>query len=159
MLNVRWERLSVGEATARNYDPSRDRDFILAAALAFAAEAAPAFLPTDLNSVAEQIDRPDTCIGVTEVDGAPVGAVGFQFAPYGWNKALLVASELFWWVDPRHDRSGAALTLLGWAQIALRSSGAHVQNWSAMRSSPDSVHRIYARKGMVPLQIGYWGAI
>ena len=151
--------LSVGEATARNFDPERDLPFCAAAAAAFAAEAAVKFLPVNPEHVENVLARPNVIIGIAEVEGRQVGAVGFEFSPYAWNEDVLVAGELFWWVDPAAVRSGAALALKKWAKIALAASGAHAQRWSAIHTSPDAVHAIYRRDKLVPLQIDYWGSL
>lgn len=151
--------LSAGKATARNFDQYRDWDFALKVGEDFARAVDVDFLPPTRKGVEAILGAPNTIIGIAEVEGAQVGALGFQFVPYMWNPDIIVASELFFWVYPEHSRSGAAVALTKWAKIALLASGADVETWSSVPTSPESLHRYYRRRGLRPLSMGYWGAL
>ena len=88
-------------------------------------------------------------IFVAEKDGASVGMLGVAVAPHLMSGDLM-ASEVFWWVEPR--ARGLGLKLLRAAERWARAEGATVLQLVA----PDAAARtLYERLGFVQIETAY----
>lgn len=54
----------------------------------------------------------DGCVFMAEKDGEPIGAAAMMRAPKWFNPAIVIAMELFWWVEPEHRNGTAGMRLL-----------------------------------------------
>lgn len=82
-------------------------------------------IPYCPDSVAELCRQ---CIGqglliVAEDEQGIAGMVGAVAVPWQFNRAVLVAAELFWWVEPRARNGGAGKALLTGIEQAARQVG------------------------------------
>lgn len=51
-------------------------------------------------------------IAIADADGAPVGLIAGALAPHPFNPDLVIATELWWWVNPPDRGTRAGLMLL-----------------------------------------------
>lgn len=80
-----------------------------------------------------------------------VGAVGAVMAPLYANRSVLVASEMYWWLEPEHRNSGAGKLLLLGIEQAARARGVSVFAMMALEAvEPEKAAAIYQRLGYVP---------
>lgn len=88
-----------------------------------------------------------------EVDGSVAGSVGALAVPLYGNLSVLVASELFWYVEPEHRNSGIGKLMLGGIEQAARARGVHTFSMMALESvEPEKAAAIYQRLGYEPTE-------
>jgi hypothetical protein len=92
-------------------------------------------------------------IYIAEHDGFPVGGLGVNYAPYMWNQDLLIADELFWWVDENAPYKTAVL-LFNKAMLDIDESGA-LPMFRALLTSSRGVEKMYKKHGMMPVETLY----
>lgn len=61
---------------------------------------------------------------VGDCDGV-CGVIGALVYPHYWNASVLVAQELFWWVDEEYRGTSLGLKLLRSAERSCKAAGAH----------------------------------
>jgi GNAT superfamily N-acetyltransferase len=92
---------------------------------------------------------PQGWILMLEVEGEPVGMIGFYVYPH-FLSGEIVAGEIFWWVEPEHR--GAGKQLLRAAEDEARRCGAK----SMQMIAPDPrVGKLYERIGYTYLETSY----
>lgn len=90
---------------------------------------------------------------VLDVDGVAQGCAGAMIAPVYWNRDVLQALELFWWVNPAHRGNGTGKALREELQATVRARGVTIWNMVALEDSMrDQVCAMYERAGMVPVE-------
>lgn len=90
---------------------------------------------------------------VAELDGYVIGAIGALAAPLYANRAVLVASELYWYVEDEHRDSGAGKLLLQAMEDAARAAGVHTFGMMALEAvEPEKAAAIYKRLGYQPTE-------
>jgi GNAT superfamily N-acetyltransferase len=86
---------------------------------------------------------------VAEVGGAVVGVVGGAAGPHLCNESYYVGTEVLWWVDPSHRKTGAGLALLD--AIEARAKAIGVSKWVMLdlvrEGSDDRARMIYEQRG------------
>jgi GNAT superfamily N-acetyltransferase len=88
-----------------------------------------------------------------EVENQVVGSVGALAVPLYGNLSVLVASELFWYVEPEHRNSGIGKLMLDGIEKAAKERGVHVFSMMALESvEPEKAAAIYNRLGYVPTE-------
>lgn len=79
-----------------------------------------------------------------------VGMVGALASPLLMNRAVLVAAELFWWVEPRARNSGAGQLLLAGLEDAARAIGVKRLSMGAFtRLEVEKAGAVYEKAGYV----------
>lgn len=88
------------------------------------------------------------------VDGEKVvGTIGLIIGPFLINHTHGMASELFWWIDPAHRRSGAGLALMDAAESAAREQGATFLTMVALEGGEvEQAAKIYRARGYTPAE-------
>lgn len=90
---------------------------------------------------------------VADEAGRVVGTIGVVIGPFLINHSLGMASELFWWVDPAHRKSGAGLALMDAAENAAREQGATFFTMVALEGGEvEQAARIYRARGYTPAE-------
>lgn len=86
-------------------------------------------------------------------DGGLVGMVGALVYPHYFNKADLIAQELFWWVDESARKSGVGGELLESVEAwASEKGAASVVMLSLSALNPDAANRMYINAGYRPAE-------
>lgn len=89
-------------------------------------------------------------IWVAEHNGKVVGGIGIYITPYIWNNDLLVADEVFWWVDEGAPFK-AAILLFDEAMKRIDSVGA-IPMFRALHNSSKGVINIYKKHKLLPIE-------
>lgn len=84
---------------------------------------------------------------IAERDGHPAGMVGLYVAPFMFNRDLLAAHEVFWWVQPEERGGLTAWRLLKALEDACREAGCSAIQMVSLPSSPAQAEALYARAG------------
>ncbi len=83
---------------------------------------------------------------VAEHDGAIVGMAGGLFAPFIFNDAHLVGSELMWWVEPEYRSNGIGRLMLAALERGAAEAGCVRWSMVATQESP-AIEHACARAG------------
>lgn len=92
-------------------------------------------------------------------DDDQAGVIGMAAAgvsPAYWNRTILTAQEIFWYVLPEH-RTGTGRLLMAALEDAMRAIGVVLCSMSAeegLRSS--ALHRLYRQCGYWPAEKLFW---
>lgn len=85
---------------------------------------------------------------VAEADSRVVGSVGALAAPLLGNVKYLVASELFWWIEPEYRTVGLGAALLMGIEGAARAAGVKFFSMLALNAvDPERAAKIYLERG------------
>lgn len=93
---------------------------------------------------------------VAECDGKIIGVIGGLSSPFLINPEHGVGTELLWWVEPEHRKSGAGDLLMDAIENAARELG--LTFWSMMTLAavnPEAAARIYERRGYKLAELTY----
>jgi len=139
----------------READLEKDALAIAEGAKAFAEKMAlGAFISDDfVGALSKIVTLSSVKIYIAEHDGRPVGGLGVNFAPYMWNHDLLIADELFWWVDEAAPFKTAVM-LFNQAMIEIDEKEA-VPMFRALEASGKGVKKMYKKHGMRPMETLY----
>ncbi len=96
------------------------------------------------------------------VSDGVVGMAGAGISPSWWNKRILVAQELFWYIEPTHraQKIGLGRALFEALEERVKSLGAVLFSMSAeegMRS--EALARLYRGRGYVPRERLFWKSL
>ena len=121
-------------------------------------------LPFDINTGSIKmlfdifINDPQKAIGiVAEKDNIVIGMLAFIVAPHIFNRNVVCAEEIVWWVDPEY-RLKTGMKMLEEAEILLKNRGI---NYSAMKHlhkkelSPDIMDKFFMRKGYEKIETSF----
>lgn len=87
---------------------------------------------------------------IAEVEGEIAGAVGAVAAPLFGNRDVLIASELFWWVEPGFRDSGIGKEMLIGIEQVAKEQGVSVFSMMALETvEPEKAAAIYRRLGYI----------
>lgn len=118
------------------------------------ADLIPVCLDSFLSTVTNLATAPRGVVLVAESNGQVIGMAAAFANPHWFNARHLAGQELFWWVEPEHrgSRAGPLLAtgLEAWA------TGAGCKTFSMASTAnlkPESLARLYARRGYVPQDI------
>lgn len=90
---------------------------------------------------------------VATVDGTIAGAVGAMRSPLYANRDVLVAAELFWWVEPEFRNSGIGKEMLAGIEQACREAGVYRFSMMAFEQIElEKAAAVYQRCGYVPTE-------
>lgn len=90
---------------------------------------------------------------IGEIDSKVVGSVGALAVPLYGNLSVLVASELFWYVEPEYRNSGIGKMMLEGIEAAARARGVHTFSMMALESvEPEKAAKMYQRLGYEPTE-------
>lgn len=93
---------------------------------------------------------------VAERDGNVVGMAAAGLAPAWWNKNVLTAQELFWYVEPDHRR-GLGGQLMDALESAVTDLGVVLFSMSAEEGlRGPALSRLYRQKGYFPMEALFW---
>jgi GNAT superfamily N-acetyltransferase len=92
---------------------------------------------------------------LAEAGGAVVGMVGLFIEPFTFNIEKTMATELVWWVDPEHQRSGIGAELLASIEPACRARGANIIRMMCLAGQCEAAEAIYSRMGYTPSEHAY----
>lgn len=88
---------------------------------------------------------------VAELEGVAVGAVGLMAVPCYANRDVLMAAELYWYIEPEHRDSGAGKALLVAIEAAARAAGVKIVGMMLLEAvEPEKAAAIYKRLGYSP---------
>lgn len=93
---------------------------------------------------------------VAEKGGEVVGMAGAGLAPAWWNRNVLTAQELFWYIEPAH-RFGLGKKLMDALEAAVADLGVVLFSMSAeegLRS--EALNRLYRQRGYFPTERLFW---
>lgn len=93
---------------------------------------------------------------VAERDGAVVGMAAAGLAPAYWNRNVLTAQELFWYVQRDHRR-GIGGKLMNALEVAVKTLGVRLFSMSAEEGlRADALSQLYAKRGYRPTERLFW---
>lgn len=92
---------------------------------------------------------------IAEAEGAVVGMVGLFIEPFTFNIAKAMATELVWWVEPEHQRSGIGAELLAAIEPACRAKGVNMIRMMCLAGQCAGAEAIYSRMGYTPSEHAY----
>lgn len=93
---------------------------------------------------------------VAEKDEDCVGMASAGLAPAYWNRGVLTAQELFWYVEPGH-RKGLGGKLMSALEEAVRNLGVRLFSMSAEEGlRADALDQLYRRRGYFPTERLFW---
>lgn len=107
------------------------------------------------RTVAALIDNGGVLL-VAEKDGEVVGMAAAGAAPAWWNRNVLTAQELFWYVEPAH-RKGIGAKLMEALEAAVIDLGVTLFSMSAeegLRSQ--ALGRLFRQRGYFPTEMLFW---
>lgn len=109
-------------------------------------------MPVNLDDAMESIENYmdfDNCV-VCITEG---GMAAAMVAPAFFNKRILIAQELFWWVDKEYRNKGVGHMLLKELEKWALEKGAKALVMIALMSSfPEKVEKMYINDGYVPFE-------
>lgn len=105
--------------------------------------------PMDDDSVSDLVAGliDDGVVLIAFSDGEPVGMIALVVTPFMFNRNVLTAHEVAWWVDPSVQRLGVGSTLLEMAESACRDAGAVSMQMVTLSTSPPAAAKTYLRAG------------
>jgi len=106
-----------------------------------------------INEIAKMVTLPGVKIYIAEHNGTVVGGIGVLFAPYTWNNDVLIADELFWFVDDDAPYKTAIL-LFNAAMKEVNEKDA-IPMFRALHESPRGVDKMYKKQGLKPVETLY----
>lgn len=140
----------------------RDAEAVTAGAVDFARHVnLPDIVPQDRETLAvalaHLIGLPSFEIWLAEHDHRVVGGIGLLFAPFTWNRARVVMSELFIWC---HDDAPKTtfLSLLRKTDERKADWNATVTEFVRLENNGTGIESVYRRMGMKPVQRVWMGA-
>ena len=108
--------------------------------------------PSITATLERMIAAPEAILLVAEASGAVVGMAGAMTYPAYFNAAQTMGSELFWYVDPAH-RSGCGAAMLDTMETRARELGCKAFIMGAVATQrPETMARVYARRGYRPAE-------
>lgn len=110
--------------------------------------------PFDEESVLEQIDR-CTKTGimlVAQIEDKLVGIIGMVAGPFIFNKDLISATELIWWIQPEHRKSGLGIELVKRADILRKLKGWKSFQMIRLEESDPRLDEVYVSLGFSPTE-------
>lgn len=109
-------------------------------------------IPLDDESTLDSAENLiNTDFGVLLIgDGSMAGALAY---PLFFNKNILIAQELMWWVDREKRGTGAGMEILEALEAWARNVGAKQLSMLAIHdTSPDYVDSVYIKNGYKPFE-------
>jgi ribosomal protein S18 acetylase RimI-like enzyme len=105
------------------------------------------YCPDSIAYIAREMLKMELLL-MAEVDGKIAGSVGAVASPLFGNRDVLIASELFWWVEPQFRDSGIGKEMLMGIEQAAKERGVSVFSMMALESvEPEKAAAIYQRLG------------
>lgn len=96
---------------------------------------------------------------VYEKNGAVVGMIGVPYAPAIFNKKLLIAGEIFWYVDASY-RKGAGAELLRQLESALRARNVKLLGMVSEHGlRHEALAQVYKRAGFTLAEYTFYKAL
>ena len=106
-----------------------------------------------VDAVTRIVTLPDFELIVAEHEGKVVGGIGLFYAPFLWNRDILIAEEHFWWTDKEAPFStGMKLIKRAMENIDKRNA---VPMFKSLSTSHKGVDKVYRKHGMEPVETLY----
>lgn len=86
------------------------------------------------------------------------GGIGMLYAPFVWNRKIIVADEMFIWTAPDAPQS-TLLRMLRFVEVRMKEHNASLREFVSLSSSPEGVDRVYARMGLKKVQTMWAGTV
>lgn len=112
------------------------------------------FCRTSARATAEQVIANGVVL-LAEIEGKPVGLIGFYFSPFAMNFGVKTATEVMFWVGEDHRSSGLGLQLLNEAKDAAMRAGCAWFVMGVLDESPPQAVAMYERAGFVKTESSY----
>jgi hypothetical protein len=90
-------------------------------------------------------------------EGELTGCLGIGYAPFMWNRDVVLGEEIFWWAAADAP-FGTARALYTEARKRIEARGA-VPVFRALANSPDGVNRLYCKTGLSLAETVYMGTL
>lgn len=101
-----------------------------------------------VNSIVNMLSDGRGMVFVAERDGELCGMIGVMLSRHWFNESLLLASDMFWWVDDSARGSSAGLKLLNAAESWAKECGCYMMVMAHTPTiQPEKVHNLYIRRG------------
>ena len=85
---------------------------------------------------------------MAEMDGVVAGSIGALASPLYANRAIQVAAELWFWVEPGYRKSGVGRDLMQAMEDAARAQGVHLMTMISLEAvEPEIARQMYLRSG------------
>ena len=97
----------------------------------------------------------DSVLLVAEKQGQLVGMVGLVIAPFFFNRSILTAHEVVWWVAPGVRGSRTAYALLRAIEPACKAKGAQAIQMVHLSTSPPQAGGLYQLAGYTQTETAY----
>lgn len=113
-------------------------------------------LPDDKNGIpilGDLLSLDGVELWVAEHDDQIIGMLAILYVPYQWNRQLLSAEELFWWVSKDAPFSTAYKLISKVMQEIDKKQALPV--FRKLTTSPDGVDKIYHKFGLRPIETVY----
>ena len=106
-----------------------------------------------VDAVTRIVTLPDFELIVAEHEGKVVGGIGLFYAPFLWNRDILIAEEHFWWTDKEAPFStGMKLIKRAMENIDKRNA---IPMFKTLSTSHKGVGKVYRKYGMEPVETLY----
>jgi GNAT superfamily N-acetyltransferase len=100
------------------------------------------------KSIVDMLSDGYGMVYVAENDSGLCGMIGVMLNRHWFNNSLLLASDLFWWVDESARGSSAGLKLLNAAENWAKECGCYMVVMAHTPTiQPEKVHNLYIRRG------------
>ena len=90
-----------------------------------------------------------------DIEGAVLGICGGVHIPTLWDRSKLMATELWWYVDPDSRNAGVGTALMNALESWARSAGAYRMEMMTLVDVGPSVGAMYERNGYRERERGY----
>jgi GNAT superfamily N-acetyltransferase len=88
-----------------------------------------------------------------EVEGKPAGSVGAMASPLYANRTVMVAAELWWWVEPEYRNTGIGKLMLMEMEKAAKEAGVYRFAMMAFEEIElEKAAAVYRKFGYVPTE-------
>jgi GNAT superfamily N-acetyltransferase len=104
------------------------------------------FCPASARDLGEMLVETGVVL-IAERGGQPVGMAGLVVSPFMFNRDVLGAYEVFWWMEPEARGGIVAWSLLKAIEPACRRRGCAMVQMTTLHDSPPQAVEMYRRAG------------
>lgn len=110
---------------------------------------------TTRDLAAFMIDNGVLLLAVDGESGAVIGMVGCIVTPYHFNRNIITAHEVMWYVETAYQSHGAGQRLFDECESECRAMGVSGWEMITLESSPPQAAALYLKKGMRRMTSGF----